>query len=284
MPVKNFLLVLPILLAVSPAWAGADNTLFNPTPDDQMRPMTTERSSKADGPYSLDAGHFQIESNLYSYGRNNDCSGGNCTHTTQDFAGGTTTLRLGLTDHTDLQIISDLYHYIRTKDETTGAKDTRNGFGDTQVRLKMNFIGNNPNDKFSLGLIPFVKLPTNQNNLGNNDVEGGVELPFNVNFTDGWSLGGMTALNAVRNLNDDGYDPAYVNALVLGKSLTDTISAYGEFYTYKVDQSGSHWLNTADFGVSYNVTPNFKIDANTYIGVSDAADDMVWLFGGAYRF
>ena len=50
-----------------PAFAGEGNTFFNPTPDDQMRAMTTERPSKTDSPFSLDAGHVQIETNLFAY-------------------------------------------------------------------------------------------------------------------------------------------------------------------------------------------------------------------------
>ena len=284
---KKIALMLALLATVSLssfAYAGDGNTLFNPTPEKEMRAMTTERSSKADGPFSVDAGHFQIESNFYTYIYNDDCAGGSCTKTRQHIGGGVTNLRLGLTDNTDIQIVSDLYRYLQTKDGASGAKDTTEGFGDTQIRLKINLVGNDPSSKFSLGILPFVKLPTNQNDLGNDDVEGGLELPFNVNFDGGWSLGGMTAVNGIKQLDDSGFDPAYINAITVGKSLTDKLSAYGEFYTSRADQSDARWANTLDFGVAYMVTPNFRLDANTYLGVSEAADDINMFFGGAYRF
>lgn len=273
-----------LLTSTTMAHAGEGHTLFNPTPDDQLRPMTTERPSKTDSPYSLDAGRFQVESNIYGYVHNDDCVNGICTKTSQHFVGGSTNLRIGLTNHTDLQLIADLYRDMTVKDITAGTKQEKQGYGDTLVRLKINAIGNNPSDKMSLGILPYVKLPTNHDDLGNDEVEGGVGLPFNVNLSGGWSLGGMTQLNLITEPDFSGYDPAYVNSLVVSKGITDSLSGYAEFYTYKADQKGAEWLNTLDFGSVYTVTDNFRIDANIQLGVTDAADDVNFFLGTAYRF
>ena len=281
---RSVLLSTLFLLSTTPVWAGTGHTLFNPTPDNEMRSMTTERSSKADGPFSLDAGHFQIETTFYNYGHNDDCISGTCTKARQNNGGGFTTLRVGLTDNVDFQLVGDLYRQVIIKDKTNGTKESRQGYGDTLARLKINLIGNDPASKFSLGIMPFVKIPTNQDNLSNNEYEGGLELPFNVNFEGGWNIGGMTAVNGVKQLDSTGYDPAYVNALVLGKGITDKVSVYTEFYTYRADQSGALWQNSLDFGTTYSVTDNFKLDANAYVGVSEAADDLNLFIGGSYRF
>jgi hypothetical protein len=270
------------LLMPSVSFAADSYNLFNPVPDDKLRAMTTERPSKTDSPFSLDAGRIQIETNLFAHTKNNDCIGGTCTKTKHDYVGGATNLRIGLTDDADIQIISDLYHHVKT--DTSGTEDSREGFGDTQVRLKLNILGNDPSSKFSLGFIPYAKIPTNQDDLGNNEVEGGIGLPFNINFDGGWILGGMTQLNYITEPDFSGYDPAYANSLIVGKSFTDKLGGYAEIYTYKADQDGAKWLNTADFGVVYSVTDSFKIDANAHFGVSDAADDMNLFLGTAYRF
>ena len=39
-------------------------TLFNPTPIDLRRPYNTDRPSKTDSPFTIDAGVFQIESDV----------------------------------------------------------------------------------------------------------------------------------------------------------------------------------------------------------------------------
>ena len=53
------------------AHAGAQDksqyTLFNPTPTDQMRPFSTDRPTKSNVPYTVDAGHFQYEGDIFIY-------------------------------------------------------------------------------------------------------------------------------------------------------------------------------------------------------------------------
>ena len=272
-----------VLSVATIAQAGEGHTLFNPTPDDQLRPMTTERPSKTDSPYSLDAGRFQIESNLYGYVKNDDCRGGTCSKSSQHSIGGSTNLRIGLTDNTDIQFIGDLYRHQTINDRTAGTRTRHQGYGDTVVRLKVNAFGNNPSDEYSLGVLPYIKLPTNQDDLGNDKVEGGIGLPFNINFDGGWNLGGMTQLNLVTD-GGSGYDPAYANSLIVGKALTDNLGTYAEFYTYKADQSGAKWQNSLDFGTVYAVSERMKVDANIQFGVTDAADDVNFFVGTAYRF
>ena len=58
------------ILVAGPA-LGADKssyTLFNPTPDRLLRDMTTDRPDVTESPFTVDAGHIQIESNLFGYG------------------------------------------------------------------------------------------------------------------------------------------------------------------------------------------------------------------------
>src|SRR5258705_2765484 len=45
--------------------------LFNPTPTDKMRAFNTDRPTKSNVPYTVDAGHFQYEGDLFIYGYDN---------------------------------------------------------------------------------------------------------------------------------------------------------------------------------------------------------------------
>jgi hypothetical protein len=47
-----------------PAPDKAGYTLFDPTPDDQMRAFCTDRPPKANAACTVDAGHFQYESDI----------------------------------------------------------------------------------------------------------------------------------------------------------------------------------------------------------------------------
>ena len=42
-------------------------TVFNPVPADQMRDFSTDRPPKANSPYTVDAGHFQYETDIVNF-------------------------------------------------------------------------------------------------------------------------------------------------------------------------------------------------------------------------
>src|SRR5687767_7346997 len=72
------LFVAGTLLAADPPSEGAQKRpvnaeeklryhLFNPTPRQLMREMSTDRPDKTESAYTVDAGHFQVEADLVSY-------------------------------------------------------------------------------------------------------------------------------------------------------------------------------------------------------------------------
>ena len=70
----RFLGVLLCLAAGADLAAAGDDdksqyNLFNPTPRSQMREMTTDRPDITEVPFTVDAGHVQIESTLFGYAR-----------------------------------------------------------------------------------------------------------------------------------------------------------------------------------------------------------------------
>ena len=70
-------LLVPVLLlaagrcdAGTPARPDPDKdcyNLFKPVPDDLLRDMDTDRPDKSNSPHTLDAGHFQVETGLFTY-------------------------------------------------------------------------------------------------------------------------------------------------------------------------------------------------------------------------
>jgi hypothetical protein len=58
--------------------APADKSMYsllNPTPADAMRAFSPERPAKILNPFTVDAGHFQIESDFLSYTHTNYAAG-----------------------------------------------------------------------------------------------------------------------------------------------------------------------------------------------------------------
>ena len=59
-----------VLAAVAAAADDTDKsafTLFNPTPSEHLRELSVDGPAKTASPYTVDAGHFQLEMNLVSY-------------------------------------------------------------------------------------------------------------------------------------------------------------------------------------------------------------------------
>src|SRR5213592_1877389 len=42
-------------------------TIFNPVPGDLLRELTPDRPDKTESPYTVDAGHFQLEMDVLNY-------------------------------------------------------------------------------------------------------------------------------------------------------------------------------------------------------------------------
>ena len=69
---------LPLLVAATVA-QGADKsayTLFHPTPTAELRELSTDRPDQTESAHTVDAGHWQIESDLVNYTSDRDQSGG----------------------------------------------------------------------------------------------------------------------------------------------------------------------------------------------------------------
>jgi hypothetical protein len=59
------------------------------------------------------------------------------------------------------------------------------------------------------------------------------------------------------------------------------LSGYIEFYD--VVTSGP-WIGTLDTGLIYQITANFSVDINSFVGLTRSADDLNLFVGFARRF
>jgi hypothetical protein len=256
--------------------------LLNPTPSGYMREMSTDRPDKTESAYTVDAGHFQVEMDILSYAHDHDKAGG-VNQKRDDWAVAPMNLKLGLLNDLDFQLMLETFNYRRAKELTIGEVFEQSGFGDMTLRLKKNFWGND-GGKTALTIMPFVKLPTNQNNLGNSDVEGGVIFPYVVQLPAGWGLAGMTEFDLNHDEPGSGYHAEFVNTITVGHHIIGDLDGYLEFYRAVSAEDDSRWVGTFDLGITYAWTENVQLDAGVNIGVTDSADDVNPFIGLSYRF
>jgi hypothetical protein len=247
-----------------------------------MREMSTDRPDKTEGPFTVDAGHFQLEMDLVNYTHDRDTSGGGDTRT-DALAFAPLNVRVGLLNSLEFDLLLQTFNQVRVSDHTTGVVERMSGYGDTTLRLKYNVWGNDGGPT-ALGVIPFVKIPSNQNHLGNHAVEGGIVFPLALNLPHGWDAGVMTEADCLENENNSGRHATFINSITFGHGLYGRLSGYAEFYSEVSAEPGAGWVGTVDFGLTYKLTANVQLDTGLNTGVTKAAPDLNPFVGLSWRF
>lgn len=251
--------------------------LFNPTPRDQMREMVTDRPDTTEAPYTVPAGHFQLETSFFDYSRDLSPDPASSIRN-QAWIYGQMNFKAGLSHDVDLQVIFDTYTQQRsTTDEVT---DKLSGFGDVTLRLKMNVWGNDEGTT-ALALMPYVKIPTGTR-LSNNEWEGGLIVPMAVAINDRVSLGLMTQMDLVSDANTGGHDLEWLNSATVGISLTEKLGMYVELVG--VAGASTDFRALLDGGLTFAVTGNLVFDAGVRIGLNRAAEDIGVFSGMSFRY
>jgi len=246
----------------------SEYTLLNPTPRELRRPLSADRPDFTESPRTVDAGAVQLEMSFVDYATNGD---------TETVTAAPVNLKVGLLNDVDIQFVFE--PYVHRDDDM----DTRDGFGDTQVRLKMNFWGNDRGET-AFGFMPFIKVPTASDGLGNNEVEGGLIFPFATDLTDDVGLGLMFETDFVFDDADDDYDTEFIGSAVLGFDLTEELGAYVEGVAIESTSSDVEFRGILGVGATYGVNENTVLDAGVNIGLAGDADDVNLFTGITVRF
>lgn len=253
-------------------------SLFHPTPAKDMRELTPDRPDKTESPYTVDAGHLQMEMDFanFTYDRTDGA-------TTRAWNIAPVNFKIGLLNNTDLQFIFDSYLQVRTEGGTAGGTMTQSGVGNFTTRLKVNLWGDD-GGQTAFALLPFVKFPTSTDHLGNQAVEGGLIFPLAVKLPADFDLGLETAVGFFWNENDNGYHSEFINSITFGHAIVGKLSGYLEFFSSVSAERHSGWVGTVDVGLEYLVTKNVQLDCGCNLGVTRAADDVNPFAGITVRF
>lgn len=174
--------------------------LFNPTPENELRDLTTDRPDLTESPFTVDAGHVQFETSIFGYARSWPDPDGTVSNS---YEYGTTNIRVGLTNWAEFNVVVAPHGVVKTRPLDPIDATRQSGSGGVDLRMKFNLWGNDRFEKpgdTALGILPFVTIPTGwQNGISPPGIEGGVILPFAVKLTEKWSLGLNGGFHMVRN-------------------------------------------------------------------------------------
>jgi len=267
--------------AAAPADKSAYN-LFNPTPADAMRAFEPERPAKILTPFTIDAGHFQIESDFVNYISTNYQGLSTRFVETAD-----PTIKLGLTNSIDFELVLNGYQNTATHSNQTGALVANgHGFGDAFLKFKINLVGND-GGPFAMAIEPYVKVPSAAPGLGNGVVEGGVALPMQISLPEDFSLAVQTEYDALKNANDSQRYANLVNIVNLSHPvsfISKDLTASIEFFSAVGTDPFTPAVYTFDVGLAYLVAPNVQLDAGANFGLTKASPDLNLYTGVTARF
>jgi hypothetical protein len=247
--------------------------LFNPTPVGQMRGLSTDRPDQTESPYTVDAGHWQFEVDLLNWTHDDEDG-----VRTDSLALLPINVKLGLTSSTDIEFVFESW----SQEKVRGIERlTRDGFGDLTVRLKQNLWGNDGGTT-AFALLPYVTLPLDASDLGRDDTEAGLILPFGINLPHDLYLGLMTRWDWI---NDDagGHRNAWVNSVSLAYPISEQVGGYLEFASTVYDDDAP-WEGTVDAGFTWGMTDNLQFDIGCNVGVTKSAPDVQPFIGVSYRY
>jgi hypothetical protein len=240
-----------------------------------MRPLSTDRPDATESPYTVDAGHFQVEADLAAYLR--DAAREDGTNV-RGWGFAITNVKAGLTNRVDLQLIFETYR--RETTTAPGAESTAEGFGDLTLRGKLNLLGNDGGET-AFALLPFVKFPTAANGLGNGDLEGGVALPLAVELPWELGLGTQLEIEALRDDADEGYDLGLGATLAVGRDIRGSL---GGFVEVAARWQAGDFTGTFNAGLTLGIGEDLQLDAAAYLGLNRAAEDLVVFVGISWRY
>lgn len=259
----------------------AQYTLFSPVPRDQMRPMSTDRPDVTESPYTVDAGHFQLEMSFAEWSIRN---AGASSPRTREWSVAPFLAKAGLLDNVDLQIGIDPYAWIQT-DNLSGDVVSQ-GFGDTTVRVKVNLYGNADTSEhaFAIAAMPALKIPTAHPGIGNDQFEFGMIIPAGLGLGHGWDLGAMAEFDLVQAGAADAYSVDFVHTATLGKEFTEALGAFVEYAGVANFSHAERYRASLNLGAWWQLTPDLKYDAGVRIGLTDAANAVEVFAGMSVRY
>jgi len=240
-------------------------TLFNPTPDADLRSLCTDRPTKSTGTCTIDAGHWQVESDIY-----------NVTFQTQ---GGVTTrtelftnpnLKLGLTNTLDIEVNWSPWQQVTTHDHATDTTTVAAGVGDVFVRAKWNLLGDDGGN-VAFALVPWVKVPTAPSSVGNGKVEAGFIPAIQLNLPKNWQLVIDPEVDMLLNASGGGYH-ANTSGLLsfsypLTKELTGSFEIWGDA---NFDPARTVTQASFDLGIAWipSKVPTLQLDGGVNLGLN----------------
>jgi hypothetical protein len=264
-------------LSSAPVPASPSSVYASQADSATLTPICTDRPSKSNYACTVDAGHFQYESDL-----------ANASSLRQDDYATTTwlffnpTLKYGLTANVDVEANMTALEILRTKD-TTGMRTTLMGVSDLYVRVKYEFL-NLPN-VVQVAIIPYVKAPTGRAGIGDRTFDAGWLLPINYEPNSLLTLTLMPEVDAYPNSVGAGRHLNTAEVFTLAFNLPRHLTLYTELWAdWNLDPDRTIRQRSADLALAYSLTDYLQVDGGVNRGLNAATPRVQGYLGLSQKF
>ena len=244
----------------------------------EVRRMAAAPPDHTDGVYTLPKGWWQFETGLLRYSRRLETY-----HASESFIWDEVNAKYGLTDSIDLQLIWQAWVENRYRGDPGNGEPGyyREGVNDLVARVKFNLFGND-GGSWAMSVVPFVKIPTAKNKIGNDMWEGGVSINSGIDLGGGFTLSNALYSQILAD-NDDTLHFSPTVTAVLGHEVTASLVVYGKIFGQNRVYTERYWQTSFDAGFMYSITPNviFDASANWFFRGDEAINPFVGL---SWRF
>jgi len=248
--------------------------LLHPVPKEMMREMETDRPDVTESPITVDAGHFQLETDVVRLERER----GETTQT-KTLLVNQMNVKIGITGSTAIQLGFQSYGRKKETDFESGSKEITEGHGDFTVRIKQNLIGNDKGD-FAMAILPYVKFPLSKFE-DNNRFEAGLVVPMSYKLPGEWKLGFQVEVDRLKDKEQAAMHTEFLQTLTLSHSIIKGMDGIAETY-YTYDFKAHQFSNFFNAAIQVEVVKDFKLDAGLNYGLQHTADKH-YFFGASYR-
>ena len=255
------LVALGAALALGASVAGAEEDL-----------IPTDRPSISTSTVTVPPGALQIESGV-EYSRSRVSHGQTEQQVLVDVL-----LRTGITSRLEARL--DINPVVWLKDE-----DSHVGFGDVTISVKYRFF-DSPEGSWwpSLGVLPFVKLPTARSPIGSERVDIGCtaiatfDLPWRLSLDVNVGLAGIGQSEGAYFLLQETVSAA------LTRQITDRWAMYGELFYSSPSERHTRDVVGFDTGVQFLILPRVALDMAVQVARGTPGPDFAVRAGLSVRF
>jgi len=167
-----------------------------------------------------------------------------------------------------------------------GTESVAQGAGDLVLRLKWQ-LHDGGERSGSWAFLPYVKVPTADDDLGNGAIEGGFVIPYAQDLSAVWSWGFQVGADWQRHESTARrtYGLVPTATLVLGQSLTESLGLFYEVAAaVDLKADADAWDVTLNTGTTYALGPLQQLDLAVAIGITRAATDLTLFTGYSQRW